>query len=86
MNLLSEIRKLWHSIAPRSHSDVEEEFRSALDAYQEGLMGQGIPKEEARRKAHIGLGHPAAQNETYRDATAGTAIRSRLLVTELCWR
>src|SRR5271169_2815680 len=68
MNLLSEIRKLWHSIARRSHSDVEEEFRSTFDAYQEDSIGQGIPKEEARRKAHIGLGHPAAQNETYRDA------------------
>ena len=28
MNVLATIRKLWRSIAPRSHSDVEEEFRS----------------------------------------------------------
>jgi hypothetical protein len=68
MSLLAAIRKLWHSIAPRSHSDVEEEFRSTLDVYQEDLIRQGVPEEEARRKARIDLGQPAAQNETYRDA------------------
>ncbi|MEA2543459.1 MAG: hypothetical protein QOH35_4825, partial [Acidobacteriaceae bacterium] len=68
MSLLAAIRKLWHSIAPRTHSDVEEEFRSTLDAYQEDLIRQGLPEAEARRKARIDLGQPAAQNETYRDA------------------
>jgi predicted permease len=68
MSLLAAIRKLWHSIAPRSHSDVEEEFRSTLDVYQEDLIRQGVPEEEARRKARIDLGQPAAQYETYRDA------------------
>ena len=68
MSLLAAMRKLWHSIAPRTHSDVEEEFRSTLDAYQEDLIRQGLPEEEARRKARIDLGQPAAQNETYRDA------------------
>src|SRR5437016_1890111 len=68
MSLLAPIRKLWHSIAPRTHSDVEEEFRSTLDAYQEDLIRQGLHEEEARRKARIDLGHPATQNETYRDA------------------
>jgi predicted permease len=68
MSLLAAIRKLWDSIAPRAHSDVEEEFRSTLDAYQEDLIRQGLPEEEARRKARIDLGQPAAQNETYRDA------------------
>jgi len=68
MSFLAAIRKLWHSIAPRTHSDVEEEFRSTLDSYQEDLMRQGLPEEEARRRARIDLGQPAAQNETYRDA------------------
>src|SRR5438477_3310748 len=68
MSLLAPIRKLWHSIASRTHSDVEEEFRSTLDAYQEDLIRQGLPEEQARRKARIDLGQPAAQNETYRDA------------------
>ena len=68
MSLLAAIRKLWHSIAPRTHSDVEEEFRSTLEAYQEDLIRQGLPEEEARRKARIDLGQPAAQNENYRDA------------------
>jgi predicted permease len=68
MSLLAALRKLWHSIAPRPHSDVEEEFRSTLDAYREDLIRQGLPEEEARRKARIDLGQPAAQNETYRDA------------------
>jgi predicted permease len=68
MSLLAAIRKLWHSIAPRTHSDVEEEFRSTLDAYQEDLIRQGLPEEEARRKARIDLGQAAAQNETYRHA------------------
>src|ERR1041385_7941492 len=68
MSLSAAIRKLWHSVAPRTHSDVEEEFRSTLDAYQEDLIRQGLPKEEARRKARIDLGQAAAQNETYRQA------------------
>ena len=68
MSLLAAIRKLWHSIAPRTHSDVEEEFRSTLDAYQEDLIRQGLPEEEAHRKARIDLGQPSAQKETYRDA------------------
>ena len=68
MNLLAGIRELWHSIAPRSHSDVEEEFRSTLDAYQEDLIRQGLPEEEARRRARIELGQPSAQNEIYRHA------------------
>src|ERR1043166_5393274 len=68
MRLIAAIRKLWQSLAPRTHSDVEEEFRSTLDAYQEDLIRQGFPAEEARRKAHIDLGQPAAQNETYRKA------------------
>src|ERR1041385_5689108 len=68
MRLIATIRKLWQSLAPRTHSDVEEEFRSTLDAYQEDLIRQGFPAEEARRKARIDLGQPAAQNETYRKA------------------
>src|ERR1035437_1803019 len=68
MNLLAGIRNLWHSIAARSHSDVEEEFRATLDAYQDDLIRQGLPEEEARRKARIDLGQPAAQYDTYRDA------------------
>jgi predicted permease len=68
MSLFAAMRKLWRSIAPRTPSDVEEEFRSTLDAYQEDLIRQGLPEDEARRKARIDLGRPAAQNETYRDA------------------
>src|SRR5580692_6565507 len=68
MSPLDVIRRLWHSIAPRTPSDVEQEFRSTLDAYQEDLIRQGLPEEEARRKARIDLGRPGAQNETYRDA------------------
>ncbi|HEY2391633.1 MAG TPA: ABC transporter permease, partial [Candidatus Angelobacter sp.] len=68
MRLRAAIRKLWHSVTPRTHSDVEEEFRSTLDAYQEDLIRQGLPEEEARRKARVDLGQPAAQNETYRKA------------------
>jgi predicted permease len=68
MSLLTAIRKLWHSVAPRSHSDVEEEFRSTLEAYQEDLVRQGLTEEKARRKARIDLGQPAAQNEIYRAA------------------
>lgn len=68
MSLRAAIRKLWRFVAPRTQSDVEEEFRSTLDAYQEDLIRQGVPEEEARRKARIDLGQPAAQNETYRHA------------------
>jgi hypothetical protein len=62
------IGKLWRSITLRTHSDVEEEFRSTLDAYQEDLIHKGLPEEEARRKARIDLGQSDVQNETYRDA------------------
>src|SRR5215469_12132625 len=68
MSLLFAIRKLWRSVAPRSMSDVEEEFRSTLEAYQEDLIRQGIPEEEARRRARIDFGQPGTQNENYRDA------------------
>jgi predicted permease len=68
MSLFATIRKLWDSIAPRNSSDVEEEFRSTLGAYQEDLIRQGVPEEEARRKARIDLGRPSAQNENYRKA------------------
>ena len=68
MSLLAAIRTLWHSVAPRTHSDVEEEFRSTLDAYQEDLIRQGLSEEEARRKVCIDLGQPGAQNEIYRYA------------------
>src|SRR5215469_12117400 len=68
MSLLAAIRKLWRSITPRTQSDVEEEFRSTLDAYQEDLVRQGLSEAEARRKARIDVGRPTAQNEIYRDA------------------
>ena len=68
MSLLAAIRRLWHSVAPRTHSDVEEEFRSTHDAYQEDLIRQGLPEKEARRKARVDLGRAGVQNETYRDA------------------
>ncbi len=68
MSLFTAMRKLWRSVFPRTHGDVEEEFRSTLDSYQEDLIRQGLPEEEAHRKARIDLGRPAAQNETYRKA------------------
>jgi predicted permease len=68
MSLLDAIHKRWRYLAPRTPSDVEEEFRSTLDAYQQDLIRLGFPEEEARRKARIDLGRPAAQNERYRDA------------------
>src|SRR5215472_3230474 len=68
MSLPAAVRKLCHSLMPRTHSDVEEEFLSTRDAYQEDLIRQGLPEEEARRKARIDFGQPAAQNETYRQA------------------
>ncbi len=68
MSLLAAIRKLWQSMAPRTQGDIEEEFRFTVDAYQKDLIRQGLSEEEARRKARIDLGQPAAQNETYRDA------------------
>jgi predicted permease len=68
MSLAAAIRQVWHSIAPRTSSDVEEEFRSTLDAYEEDLIRQGLSEDEARRKARIHLGQPSGQNEIYRDA------------------
>ncbi len=68
MSILTAIRNFWKSVAPRTQSDVEEEFHSTLDAYQEDLMRQGLTEEEARRRARIDLGQPAGQNETYRRA------------------
>jgi hypothetical protein len=74
MSLLAAIRKLWCSITPRTPSDVEEEFRSTLETYQEDLIRQGLSEDEARRKARIDLGRPASQNETYRDAVSASSM------------
>src|SRR5215475_14248135 len=68
MSLAAAVRKLWYSIAPRTPGDVNEEFRSTLDAYQEDLIRRGLSEEEARRKARIDLGQPGGQNEIYRAA------------------
>jgi len=68
MSLLGAIRKFWYCVTPRTGSDVQEEFRSTLDAYQKDLIRQGLSEAEARRKARIDLGRPTAQNEIYRDA------------------
>jgi predicted permease len=65
---MAAIRKWWRSIAPRTPSDVEEEFRSTLDAYQDDLIRRGLPEDEAGRRARIELGRSAAQNENYRNA------------------
>ena len=76
MSLLAAIRKVWHSVAPRTHSDVEEEFRSTLDAYQEDLIRQGLSEEEARRKARIDLGQPGAQNEIVTPSASASSMSS----------
>ena len=68
MSLLDAMRTLWRSVAPRTSADVEEEFRSTLNAYKEDLVRQGLTEEEARRKARIDFGRTSAQNETYRHA------------------
>jgi len=68
MSVMTTMRRSWHSIAPRTPSDIEEEFRTTLDAYQEDLVRQGLPEEEARRKAQFDLGRTAVQNESYREA------------------
>jgi predicted permease len=68
MSARTAIRRLWRALGPRAQSDIEEEFCSTLDAYQQDLIRQGLPEEEAHRKTRIDLGQPAAQNETYRDA------------------
>ncbi|MFL6427583.1 MAG: ADOP family duplicated permease [Acidobacteriaceae bacterium] len=68
MSLVDALHKLFRAITPRRHSDIEEEFRSNLDAYQQDLMRQGLTAEEAQRKARIDLGQPATQTEKYRDA------------------
>src|SRR5580692_10976582 len=67
MSFLAAMRKLWRYLLPRTLSDIEQEFRSTLDAYREDLVRRGLTEEEARRKALIDLGQPTAQNETYRD-------------------
>jgi predicted permease len=68
MSVMDVMRRLWYSIAPRTPSDIDEEFRFTLDAYQEDLVRKGFSEENARRKARIDLGRPASQNETYRRA------------------
>jgi putative ABC transport system permease protein len=68
MSVLAAMRRLWHSIAPRTSNDIEEEFHSTLVAYQEDLVRQGLPEEEARRRAQFDLGRTAVQNESYREA------------------
>lgn len=64
MSLLAAIRKLWDSIAPCTHGDVEEEFRSTLDAYREDLIRQGLPEDEAAAELTSASAGPLRKTNT----------------------
>ncbi len=73
MSVFTAIRKLWRSVAPRTHSDVEDEFRSTLEAYQEDLIRQGLSEEDARRKARIQLGLGLLRKTKFTATPSGSA-------------
>ena len=62
MKFLDAMRQLWRRVTPRSHRDVEEEFQSSLDAYQEDLMRQAIDAVEERRQRLTRTGRRADQD------------------------
>jgi putative ABC transport system permease protein len=67
---VARLRSLFHSVTHRSRLEAEmgEEFRFHLDLRTEDLIRNGLPRDEARRRAHIELGSIAACRDDCRDA------------------
>ncbi len=74
--LLARLRSWLRSLTGRSHleAELQEEFRHHIELETSRLEGQGYPRREAARRAHLEFGHV----ESYREA-ARTAKGLRLI-------
>lgn len=69
MGVLRRVSNLWRR--ERVDAEIEEELRSHLEMAAEDAERAGMPREQARRKARLRFGNPAAMRE--RTAWADTA-------------
>lgn len=70
MKAITRLRSLFHSPTHRSRleAEMDEELRFHLERRTENLIGDGVPPDHARRRAHIELGSIAARRDDCRDA------------------
>ncbi len=89
MTFWSRIRSWLDAILRRSRleSEMDAELRFHLEAYAEDLVGGGVPRQEAMRRARIEFGGIERVKEESRDAR-GTRNSGRMCATacECCAR
>lgn len=68
--LRSELRSWWKALFHRTRidGDIEEELQFHIDSYSQQLIEDGVPSQEARRRARIEFGPVDVQKEKYRSA------------------
>ncbi|HTD55144.1 MAG TPA: permease prefix domain 1-containing protein [Silvibacterium sp.] len=68
MSLNSRIRTWWRAVTRRAelNDQLDEELRFHIESYTEDLMNQGLPREEAMRRAKAELGSVTAVRENSR--------------------
>lgn len=68
--LVARLRSLGHGVARRTEVEREmrEEFRAHIEMRTDDLVRQGVPRHEARRRAHLEFGHEEAHRESARRA------------------
>lgn len=79
MRLASRIRTWWKAVThpQQLNGEVEDELAFHMESYAEDLMRNGMPREEAFRRARIELGGIAQQKENIRTAW-GTRVWDEL--------
>jgi predicted permease len=70
MSAWSRLRSLWNAAFRRSHleQEMEEELRAHIEARVEDLMRNGVPREEALRRARVEFGGLEKVKEEGREA------------------
>jgi hypothetical protein len=62
----------------RQESEIDAELRFHLDSYANDLISQGVPREEAFRRAKIEFGGLELTKEDCRDARRANVVESLL--------
>jgi len=70
MNIISRFSTWWKAIIRREQlsDEIEDELAFHIENYAEDLMRDGLPREEAVRRARVELGSIASQKESCRSA------------------
>src|SRR4029077_4195030 len=68
----------WNATLRRSRmeSEMDAELRFHMEAYAEDLIRSGVPSEEARRRARLGLGGAEQVKEECREASGVVLLES----------